>query len=160
MQISKYISLKEATRSDIAKKLGIDNKPTDWELDNLKLAVEIFDKLRDFHGKPIYVSSFFRSKALNEATPGSSKTSAHMAGAYTGRRESAIDIDCDFFNNGITNKEAFEFIKNLGGFDELIWEFGNSDSPDWVHVSVRAVGNRGKILRSKRVNGEVVYEKF
>lgn len=158
--ISRYISVTEATRSDIAKKLGISNMPNQWELENLKLAAELFDKLRGYHRKPIYVSSFFRSKELNEATPGSSKTSAHMAGAITGRRESAIDIDCDFFNNGITNKEAFEVLREFGGFDELIWEFGNNENPDWVHFSVRESGNRGKVLRSKRVKGKVIYEEF
>lgn len=159
-KVSAYITLKEATRSDQGKRLGISNQPNDWELENLKLSAKIFDKLREFHGKPIYVSSFFRSKELNKAIEGSSDTSAHLAGSISGRRESAIDIDCDVFDNGLSNKEAFEFIRKLGGFDQLIWEFGTDENPDWVHFSVRAEGNRGQVLRSKRVGRRVLYSKF
>lgn len=128
-QISKYLTLAEAIKSQTAIRKGIDNTPDAEQLENMKyVATEIFDKVRDFVGGPLNASSFFRSKKLNDAIGGSSTTSQHMKGE-------AIDIDCDTFGNG-TNNEVFEFIMNKLDKDQVILEYPNEKGdPAWVHVS-------------------------
>ena len=85
-KISKHISYKEATRSITAIRLGIDNKPFEYELGNMKAVAEnIFEPLRKWVGGAIKVTSFFRSEKLNQAI-GGSVSSQHCQGR-------AIDID-------------------------------------------------------------------
>lgn len=142
--ISKYITYKEATRSQTAIKLGIPNDPTTEHLDNMIIvAKDIFDPMREHFGKPIYISNFYRCKKLNDKIPGASKTSDHQYG-------NAIDID-DTFNNGITNKMMFDWIRANCEFDQLIWEHGTDKNPDWVHFSKRKTGNRKQVLRAYKV---------
>lgn len=137
---SRYLSYEEAIKSKTAIRLGIDNTPTPEHLANMKyVAREIFDKVREFVKGPLHASSFYRSKALNDAIPGSSKTSQHMKGE-------AIDIDCDTFGKG-TNLDVFFFIKDNLIFDQLIAEYVDVlGNPAWVHVSKSKNGNRGEVL--------------
>lgn len=143
MKISKYLTYEEAIKSPNAKRLGIDNEPNEEQLANMNhVAVNVFDPVREFIGAPLAASSFFRSKELNDATPGSSATSQHMTGE-------AIDIDCDVFGNG-SNLDVFNHIKDNIVFDQLIGEYPNPIGEfSWVHVSLKRKGkgkNRGQIL--------------
>ena len=134
MQLSKYFTLAELTPSGTAKRLGIKNDPTPAHLEYLKgLSVNILDKVREHFGKPIWVSSGYRSKALNEVTPGSSATSQHCTGE-------AADLDQDGRGTGVTNKMVFDYIKDHLTFDQLIYEYGTDTNPDWVHVSWESTG--------------------
>jgi len=155
MKLSKNLTLEEVTNSLTAKRLGINNQPTPEHLENLKsLAQNIFQPIREHFGKPINVSSGYRSKELNEATPGASKTSQHSKGE-------ALDLDQDSMNTKITNKMVFDFIKDNLEFDQLIWEFGTDQNPDWVHVSYKSKGSQRKqILKAVRVNGKTKYKPF
>ena len=73
-KISKNISYKEATRSITAIRLGLENKPNDYELTNMHiLAEKVFQPLRNWVGEPIKINSFFRSVELNKAIGGSSR---------------------------------------------------------------------------------------
>ena len=150
MQISKYISLKEATKSDYAIRKQISNIPDDGQLVNMRhVATNIFDKVREHFGVPIGVSSFFRSKEINKAI-GGSINSDHCNGC-------AIDIDADIYG-GVTNKDIFEYIEKTLDFDQLIWEFGTSHEPAWVHVSLRAKGvNRRQVLEAVKIGGKTHY---
>ena len=147
--ISKHISYKEATYSRTATRLNIDNKPNDEQLKNMKLiAEEVFEPLRMWVGGPIKINSFFRSPKLNTAIGGSSK-SQHCHGQ-------AIDLD-DTFGRA-TNAEMFNFIKEHLNFDQMIWEFGDDDNPDWVHVSyVNDDDNRNRCLLAYKDNGRTKY---
>lgn len=138
--LSKYLSYEEAIKSPTAIRLGISNEPNPEQLENMKLvAREVFDKVREFVKGPLHASSFFRSKELNDAVPGSSKTSQHMTGQ-------AIDIDADTFGNG-KNIEIFDFIRNTLIFDQVICEYPDKfGNPSWVHVSKTKNGNRGEVL--------------
>ena len=110
--ISKHISLKEATKSNTAQRLGIENFPNNDTLIQMQaLAENIFEPLREHVGGPIYITSFYRSPELNKAIGGSSK-SQHCLGQ-------AIDVD-DVLGRA-TNKEMFEYIKDNLDFDQLIW---------------------------------------
>ena len=151
MQLSKHLSLAEVTRSESAKRRGISNMPTPAHIENFKLlAANIFEPIREHFGKPIHISSGYRSDALNKAI-GGSKTSQHCAGE-------AIDIDMDGSANGITNKMVFDYIKDNLNFDQLIWEFGTTSNPDWVHVSYESTGKQRKqVLRAVKSGGATTY---
>jgi hypothetical protein len=148
-RISKHISYKEATRSITAIRLGIDNKPFEYELGNMKAVAEnIFEPLRKWVGGAIKVTSFFRSEKLNQAI-GGSVSSQHCQGR-------AIDID-DVYGHK-TNAEMFEYIKDNLDFDTIIWEFGTDDNPAWIHVSyVSNERNRGRVLKAIKENGKTKY---
>ena len=149
MKLSKNLSLSEVIKSNTAIKNGIDNSPTLVHLKNLEiLAEKIFQPIREHFGVPIGISSGYRSKALNEAIKGSSKTSQHCSGQ-------AIDIDADIYNfGGVTNKEIFDYIRLNLDFDQLINEFNYS----WVHVSY-SENNRGQVLKAYKQNGKTKYGK-
>ena len=53
---------------------------------------------------------------------------------------------------------VFDYIKDNLEFDQLIYEFGDKENPDWVHVSYESSGKQRKqILRATRVNGKTSY---
>ena len=148
--ISKHISYKEGIHSITAIRKGIDNEPNEEQLANMKLVAEkVFEPLRIFINGPIKVNSFFRSPDLNKAIGGSTK-SQHCRGQ-------AIDID-DTYGKA-TNAEMYWWIKENLDFDQMIWEFGNNDNPDWVHVSyVSPDKNRNRCLKAYREDGKTKYK--
>ena len=76
----KYFSIAEMTRSDTARRLGIDNTPSDSIKKNLTLFIEkILDPIREDWGSPIIVSSGYRCPELNKAV-GGANTSGHQYG--------------------------------------------------------------------------------
>ena len=152
MQLSENLSLAEVIRSETAKRKGVSNMPTPEHIENFKkLAENIFQPIRKHFGKPIHISSGYRSDALNKAI-GGSKTSQHCKGE-------AIDIDMD--GTAITNAQIFNYIKDNLNFDQLIWEFGTASNPDWVHVSYESTGKQRKqILKALKVNGKTSYAPY
>lgn len=154
MQISKHLSLAEVSRSETAKRRGINNTPSGEHLENFKkLAENVFEPIREHFGVPIHISSGYRSKELNAAIGGSS-SSQHCSAE-------AIDIDMDGSPNGVTNKMVFDFIKDNLNFDQMIWEFGNDSNPDWVHVSYESTGKQRKqILKAVKSGGKTSYIPF
>jgi zinc D-Ala-D-Ala carboxypeptidase len=149
-KISKHISYKEATRSATALRLGIENIPNEYELQNMEMvAKKVFEPLREAIDAPIKINSFFRCEELNKAIGGSSK-SQHCQGR-------AIDID-DIYGH-VSNAFMYYYIKDNLDFDQLIWEFGTNDSPDWVHVSyIDEDSNRKRCLKAYRENGKTKYK--
>ena len=147
--ISKHISDKESVYSRTALRLDIDNTPTTQHKENMiKLAEEVFEPLRAYVGGPIKINSFYRSPELNKAIGGSSK-SQHCNGQ-------AIDIDDTF--GKMSNAEMYEFIKDHLDFDQMIWEFGDEENPNWVHVSyVSPQENRNRCLKAYKKNGKTKY---
>lgn len=77
----KHFTISELTHSDKARELHIDNTPFSYEVvDNLtNLTENLLDPIREAWGKPIIITSGYRSDALNKAV-GGSKTSAHRFG--------------------------------------------------------------------------------
>ena len=152
MKLSPNLSLAEVTKSATAIKRGIVNAPTQEHLQNLKLvAKHVFQPIREHFGKPLAVSSGYRSEQLN-ALIGGSKTSQHSLGQ-------ALDLDADVYG-GLTNAAVFHYIKDHLTFDQLIWEFGTADEPAWVHVSYKAAGNRGEVLVAYKDNNKTRYRKW
>lgn len=151
MKLSDNLSLAEVVKSNTAIKYDIDNNPTEEHLENLKaIAQDVFQPIRKHFGKPIFVSSGYRSEALNERI-GGSKTSQHSKGE-------ALDLDAQVYG-GLTNAQLFAYIAEWINFDQLIWEFGNSSEPDWVHVSYKKNGkNRKQILAAYKKDGKTFYK--
>jgi len=147
--ISKHISYKEAVYSRTAQRLDIYNHPDNVQKDNMLLiAKKVFEPLRKWVKGPIKINSFFRSPDLNKAIGGSGK-SQHCQGQ-------AIDLD-DTFGKA-TNAEMFNYIKENLDFDQMIWEFGDEDNPDWVHVSyVSEEKNRNRCLKAYKKNNKTKY---
>ena len=154
MKLSEHLDLSEVIRSESAKRNGISNMPIEAHIKNLKLLAEnIFQPIRNNFRCPIHISSAYRSIELNRIVKGS-LTSQHCTGE-------AIDIDMDGTPHGVTNKMVFDFIKSSLEFDQLIWEFGTDENPDWVHVSYESTGKQRKqVLKAKRVAGKTVYEPY
>ena len=152
MNLSDNLSLAEAISSATALRKGIANKPTQQHLLNLKeVALHIFQPCREHFGKPLRVTSGYRSEELNKAIGGSSK-SQHSKGE-------ALDMQS---TKGYTNKELFMYIKDHLDFDQLIGEFpDNVGEYAWVHCSYKKEGNRGEVLIAyKDDNNKTKYTKW
>ena len=152
MEISANLTLKEVSKSLTATRRGIDNEPQGEHLTNLiKLANNVFQPIREHFGKPIFVSSGYRSDKLNKAIGGSA-TSQHCKGE-------ALDLDND--GRGYpSNADIFWYIYDHLDFDQLIFEFGSMENPSWVHVSYKSEGNRKQVLRASKSNGRTIYTNF
>lgn len=138
-------TLHELTRSDWAIRNDVPNTPTVEVTDNLhKLCLLVLEPLRTAVGRPIIVSSGYRSPTVNKAVGGAAN-SAHL----TGR---AADINAV----GMNASALARFIRRSGiTVDKCIDEFGS-----WVHVQIASGTNfpRNEFLIAKRVNGRTVYE--
>lgn len=154
MKLSAHLDLSEVTRSESAKRNGISNMPIPQHIENFKLLAEkVFEPIRTHFNVPIHISSGYRSIELNKCI-GGSLTSEHCTGE-------AIDIDMDGSSSGITNKMVFDYIKDNLEFNQLIYEFGDSKNPDWVHVSYKSIGKQKKqVLKAVRVNGKTTYQNY
>jgi hypothetical protein len=133
-------------KSTTAIRLGIDNTPSDIAINNLRLLCNnVLQPLRDHMDESIKVNSGYRSPDLNKKI-GGSKSSQHCLGQ-------AADISC-----GERTAEIYEYIKNNLIFDQIIWEFGDDDNPDWVHVSYSSTKNRKQCLRAYKINNKTIYQ--
>ena len=134
MQLSRFFTLAELTRSDTAAREGIPNQPEEAQIGSLRaLCGSVLDPLREAVERPLRVTSGYRGPALN-ARIGGSATSQHSHGQ-------AADLQCP----GLDVLELFKTVIRLGlPYDQLIYE-AQSASVKWVHVSHRAGANRGEI---------------
>ena len=154
MKLTENLSLAEVTKSVTALRHGIANTPKVTHLINLKeVAKNIFQPCREHFGKPLAVTSGYRSEVLNDLI-GGSKRSQHSKGE-------ALDLDAQVYG-GFTNRELFLYIKDHLAFDQLIGEFpDNVGEFAWVHVSYKADGNRGEVLIAyKDDNNRTKYAKW
>ena len=152
MKLTAHFDLSEFTRSESAKREGLDNTPTPEHLENIKILCEkVLEPIRMRFG-PINISSGYRGKMLNHFI-GGAVNSDHCLGR-------AADIDMDDVGTGVTNTEVFNYIKDNLDYDQLIWEFGNKEKPDWVHVGYRLNENRKQTLRATKVNGKSHYSPY
>ena len=154
MKLSKNLWLSEVTKSNTAIRRGIDNSPDNLHIANLKyLAEKVFQPVREHFGCPIFVSSGYRSEALNEAI-GGSKKSFHSWGM-------ALDLDMDGKSQNVSNADIFNFIKDNLEYTELIWEFRTTDKPDWVHVAIAKGREQEKNAKiAYREDGKTHYKKW
>lgn len=125
----KHFTLEELTHSDTAVRLRIDNQAPREAAERLAALVEnVLDPLREIFGKPITVTSGYRSKELNRRVGGATN-SQHILGE-------AADIVSD------DNRRLFDIIRTRLPFDQLIWEKGGR----WIHVSYSKERQRKQVL--------------
>lgn len=130
MKLSKYFSLEEFTRSDTARKLGLDNTPTPEHIKNLSdMCINLLDPIREAWGSPIVITSGYRGYKLNNAVGGSA-TSAHCFG---------LAGDTYPANGEIAKYKAFvpQFLKQSGcKYDQWINE-KNKKGDEWGHIGYK-----------------------
>lgn len=121
---------------------GLDNIPTDVEIENLRLLVaNVLQPLRTYLKKPIRITSGYRSPLVNAAVSGSSTTSQHMKGQAA-----------DFQIDGMTNQQIIDTVRMLGlPYDQIIDE--QLRGSKWVHVSYSKTGNRKAWLTARDKTG-------
>ena len=148
MRLSKNFTLSEITKSNTAKRLGIDNAPNQEHLNNMQILIrDLIQPMRDALG-PIRISSGYRSPVLNSAIGGSTK-SQHCKGQA---------LDLQFWKNGeMCNKEIYDWVlKEEIEFDQMINEFDFA----WIHISLRPDNkNRKMVLEAYKDNdGDTAYK--
>lgn len=132
MKLSKNFTLHEMTRSQTAKRHGIDNTPTEDHLDNMRyLCNNLLQPLRNNVG-PITISSGYRSRKLNKKIGGSS-SSLHCHGC-------AADID------NVNLLDILCYIHYNLPYTELIAEFFPGG---WVHAGLVYGREEDKKLKLK-----------
>lgn len=146
MSLSPNFTLNELQVSQTAARRGLSNVAPPWAVPELqRLAQTVLQPLRDHLGRPVVVSSGWRSPAVNAAV-GGAVNSDHMQGR-------AADITVP----GMTPLEVAQAIRGLNlPFSQLIHEFRA-----WVHVSIPPVGQAPKreLLTAIRGPGGTVYER-
>lgn len=130
----KYFSYSEFFKSDVAEKYQVKNIPDDAQLSqvlgNIKaLVLNVLDPLRAMIGRPIIITSGYRSKRVNELA-GGSISSQHMSGK-------AADIHVQ----GYTPEQmdtVYRTIQMYYDFDQLIlYPYKNI-----IHISWNGDKNR------------------
>jgi zinc D-Ala-D-Ala carboxypeptidase len=121
VRLSEHFTLEEMTRSQMAKRHGIDNTPNDIQLENLKTLAKGMESVRSkLDSLPIIVSSGFRCEDLNDLL-GSKRTSQHIRGL-------ACDFTCDRY---AYVGRVFEVLAESSiEYDQLILEYDS-----WIHIS-------------------------
>lgn len=133
MKLSPHFHLDEFTTSQTAARHGIDNTPSAQVIARLKATAALLEEVREaLGGKPILISSGYRSPMLN-ARVGGSKTSAHMLGY-------AADFICPGFGPPLDICRAL--VAAGLTFDQLIEE------GTWVHISADPRA-RGQVMTKR-----------
>lgn len=133
-----HFTLNELTKSATAKRLKIDNTPTEKVLKNLvELIDKVLEPLREAYGKPIIVTSGYRCPKLNKAVGGSA-TSQHVLGQAADIRSVSDDPK--------ENKVIFDTAKRLIGEGKItVGQLIDEYSYNWVHISTPG-GHTNQIL--------------
>lgn len=141
MQLSPNFRLAEFTASDTATRLRIANEPNAAQIAALKsLCLKLLEPVRAHFGRPVRITSGFRTPALCLAV-GSTVDSQHAKG------EAA-----DFEIAGIDNVAVATFIRDRQPFDQLILENYVRGQPNsgWIHASYREGRLRKDVLTYSR----------
>lgn len=141
MQLSPNFSLAEFTASATAQAQAIANIPGARQIAAMELlCAKVLEPLRAHFGKPVRITSGFRSIKLCLAV-GSSSTSQHAQGE-------AADLEIP----GIDNVTVASFVRDQLPFDQLILENYTRGQPNsgWIHVSYRDGRLRHDVLTYAR----------
>lgn len=141
MNLSKDFTLEELIRTST----GLDNTPSEEEIENLRsLCVNVLQPARDALG-PIKITSGFRAPAVN-AKVGGASSSQHVKGQ-------AVDL---MMSGG--QKKLLDWIIANVEFDQIISEFPDKNgNPAWVHVSFAEGKNRMQKLKAIKSGGKTKY---
>ena len=126
-QLSEHFSLAELTVTN----KSIDNTPITEGLQSLRYTAQQMELVRTLLGKPIKITSAYRSPAVNKAVGGAA-SSQHLKGQ-------AVDFTCTSFG---TPRDIVLAIKASSiKYDQLICEYSS-----WVHISFKETDNRKQAL--------------
>lgn len=140
MNLTEHFTLAEFTDSPTALRKGISNLPSDHAIANLQRVAETLEQVRALFGKPLVISSGYRSPALNAAVGGAA-SSAHLSG-----------LAADFTVPGMTPSDTAKAIVAAGiEFDQLIYE------GTWVHIGLSAGKPRNEVLTAHFGGGPATY---
>ena len=137
INLSEHFSLAELCKTNT----GIENVPSEAQVENLKRVCRWLDRLRkrwnDKYGDgddPIIINSGFRSPEVNKAV-GGVPTSNHLTGC-------AVDIRCIGMEQALRYAAILLDISDMSreDFDELLIE--QKGRVIWIHFAVRPTGNR------------------
>ena len=129
MNLSPHFTLAELTHTDHR---SLDNTPNAAELTNLKRLAEFLETVKTtLGGKPVMISSAFRSKAVNDAV-GSRDTSSHRLG-----------LAADFRVPGMVPDAVVRALLHLP-YQQLIREFDA-----WTHISISDKPRRQALIIDK-----------
>ncbi len=138
-RLSTHFTLREALKSNVAMRHGIDNTPPRELIPAMvRVAEHILEPVRVQFRTPIVPESFYRCPALNTAVKSKNPNSQHTKGE-------AVDFEIA----GFTNYEIAKWISENLDFDQLILEcyVPGDPSSGWVHVSYASISeNRREIL--------------
>lgn len=119
---SEFFTLRELTKSSTASRYHIDNTPSDDIVRNLQYGVNmVLDPLRRLYGKPIVITSGYRSPELNKKVGGVSN-SWHTQGNAADIHVSSITEATKIFSN----------LQKIPSVDTALFE--HSTSGQWLHV--------------------------
>jgi zinc D-Ala-D-Ala carboxypeptidase len=151
IKLSPHFTLDEMI---ITSHTEINNVPTPEDLKRLVYFCKNFMEPVRNHFGPTIIHSGYRSKALNEAIPGSAKNSAHCFGCAA-----------DFHVVGINILDTVRWIKDKSNlnYDQVISE--HKGSGWWVHLGMVRPGFNNGIPRKQALNmifqnGEYIYTPF
>lgn len=127
----KYFTIDELCYSATAVRMGIENKPDNGVICNLsRLVREVLDPLREEYGRPIIVTSGYRSPKLNKHV-GGTKYSAHLDGR-------AADIRSTHYDRELIKEIGEIIVKHINDWpiDQVIFEKRDHRGlPSWIHVA-------------------------
>ena len=121
---SKYFTVNELTRSDVARQNGIENIPSQVVTLKLQQLIEqVLDPLRELWSKPLLITSGYRCTQLNRIVGGVAN-SQHIAGE-------AADLTA---GSRAENRALYEMaVRSKIPYDQIILEKGGL----WIHISYR-----------------------
>lgn len=132
-KLSDHFTLDEMTRSNTAITCHLNNTPNKEQKDNLIfLCTKVLEPTRNKWGKPIVITSGFRSKELNKQV-GGVPTSYHCKGL-------AADIKISSEEEG---KNLATLLGKQPNTDLVLFE--HSKNCKWIHVQARRDNPRRKI---------------
>ncbi len=137
MRLTENFALEEFEHSNTAERLGLDNRVPAHLMDNLERLARAMQRIRDFLGEPVVISSGYRSRELNDLV-GGVPTSHHRFAA-------AADWICPAFGSPLECADAIEPHMDLWGICQLIHEHSR-----WVHCSILPVGEVNRVLTIDR----------
>jgi zinc D-Ala-D-Ala carboxypeptidase len=133
-RLSEHFSLAEATTSETAARMGIDNTPPQEMVVELIKTAAFMEGIREaLGGKPILVSSWYRCDALEAAITGwnpARRASGHHP------RGAAVDFTCPGYGTPLDVALHLRKLVEELRIGQLIYEYRK-----WIHVSRLAVPN-------------------
>ncbi len=128
MQLTPHFTLAELTASSTARRLGLSNELPPALFGNLQALADMLERVRaQLGGRPLIVTSAYRSREVNRAVGGMA-TSDHTLGH-------AADVVCPGF--GTPHQVAKALVPHLQrlGIGQIILE--GVGGKQWLHLSTR-----------------------